>query len=59
VNRVLVIGATGRVGRQVVFQLQAKGAEVSAVVRGPDAVSFPSEVEVVRGDVTIPESLDS
>jgi uncharacterized protein YbjT (DUF2867 family) len=59
VNRVLVIGATGRVGRQVVSQLQAKEAPVTAVVRHPDAASFPSQVKVVRGDLTVPESLDS
>jgi uncharacterized protein YbjT (DUF2867 family) len=59
VNRVLVIGATGRVGRQVVSQLQATGAEVSALARNPDAACFPSEVEVVRGDLSVPQSLDA
>lgn len=58
-NRVLVIGATGRVGRQIVSQLPATGAEVRALARNPDTVCFPSEVEVVRGDLTIPESLDA
>jgi uncharacterized protein YbjT (DUF2867 family) len=59
VNRVLVIGSTGRVGREVVAQLQARDAEVSALARNPDAAKFPSEVEVVRGDLTVPESLDA
>jgi uncharacterized protein YbjT (DUF2867 family) len=58
VNRVLVTGATGRVGREVVSQLQAGGAEVSALVRNPDTAEFSSEVEVVRGDLTVPESLE-
>jgi NAD(P)-dependent dehydrogenase (short-subunit alcohol dehydrogenase family) len=58
VNRVLVTGATGRVGREVVSQLQAGGAEVSALVRNPDTAKFSSEVEVVRGDLTVPESLE-
>jgi uncharacterized protein YbjT (DUF2867 family) len=57
-NRVLVIGSTGRVGREVVAQLQARDAKVSALVRNPNAASFPSGVEVVRGDLTAPESLD-
>jgi uncharacterized protein YbjT (DUF2867 family) len=41
--------------------LPAAGAEVRALARNPDAVRFPSavsEVEVVRGDLTVPESLD-
>ncbi len=58
-NRVLVVGATGRVGREVVGQLQARGAEVSALARNPNAASFPPEVEVVRGDLSVPESLDA
>ena len=58
VNRVLVIGATGRVGRQVVSQLHAAGVGVSALARNPDTACFPSPVEVVRGDLTVPESLD-
>jgi len=51
VNRVLVIGSTGRVGREVVGQLHARDAEVSALAGNPDAANFPSEVEVVRGDL--------
>src|ERR1700704_294258 len=58
-NRVLVIGSTGRVGREVVAQLQRRDAEVSALARNPDGVGFPSEVEVVRGDLAVPESLDA
>jgi len=58
-NRVLVIGATGRVGREVVSQLQTRDAEVSALARNPDVTSFPSKVKVVRGDLTIPENLDA
>ena len=57
-NRILVIGATGNVGRQVVSQLSATGAQVRALVRNPDTAGLPSHVEVVRGDLTLPESLD-
>uniref|UniRef100_Q01UX0 NmrA family protein n=1 Tax=Solibacter usitatus (strain Ellin6076) TaxID=234267 RepID=Q01UX0_SOLUE len=58
-NRVLVIGATGNVGRQVVSQLAAAGAKVRALARNPDTAALPSHVEVVRGDLTLPESLDA
>ncbi len=57
-NRTLIIGATGNVGRQVVSQLSATGAQVRALSRNPDAARFPQHVEVVRGDLARPESLD-
>jgi uncharacterized protein YbjT (DUF2867 family) len=58
-NPILVIGGTGTVGSQVLSQLSAKGAQVRAMVRNPGAARFPPEVEVVRGDLTLPETLDS
>jgi uncharacterized protein YbjT (DUF2867 family) len=58
-HRVLVIGATGNVGRQVVSQLQATGAQVRALTRHPDAAGVPPQVEVVRGDLNLPETLDA
>ena len=57
-NRVLVIGATGNVGRQVLSELPVTGAQVRALARDPDAVRLPPHVEVVRGDLTLPETLD-
>lgn len=57
-NRILVIGATGRVGRHVVSQLLTTGAQVRALLRNPDAAGLPPEVEVVRGDLTLPETMD-
>jgi uncharacterized protein YbjT (DUF2867 family) len=57
-NRILVIGATGRVGRKVISQLSGTGAEVRALVRNPQAADLPAWVEVVRGDLTAPETLD-
>jgi uncharacterized protein YbjT (DUF2867 family) len=36
-NRILVIGGTGNVGRQVVYQLGATGARFRAMTRNPDA----------------------
>jgi uncharacterized protein YbjT (DUF2867 family) len=57
-NRILVTGCTGNVGRQVVEQLAAAGARFRAMTRHPDAAGLPPQVEVVRGDLTVPETLD-
>jgi uncharacterized protein YbjT (DUF2867 family) len=57
-NRILVIGATGNVGRQVLSQLPAAGAQVRALTRNPYATRLPPQVEVMRGDLTLPETLD-
>jgi uncharacterized protein YbjT (DUF2867 family) len=57
-NRILVIGGTGNVGRQVVHQLRGTGARFRVMTRNPDAAGLPPEVEVVRGDLTVPETLD-
>src|SRR6266849_8987427 len=58
-NRILVIGGTGTVGRQVVSRLEAMGAQVRALLRNPAAAQLPPQVEVLRGDLTLPETLDS
>jgi len=58
-NPILVTGSTGNVGRHVVDQLIAAGAQFRAMTRDPDAARVPAHVDVVRGDLTIPESLDS
>ncbi|HLK46764.1 MAG TPA: NAD(P)H-binding protein [Bryobacteraceae bacterium] len=58
-NRILVIGATGTVGREVVSQLAEAGASIRALVRNPDAARLPPMVELTRGDLTVPETLDA
>jgi uncharacterized protein YbjT (DUF2867 family) len=53
----LVTGATGNVGREVVAALAARGEGVRAVVRDPARASAPAGVELVQGDLELPESL--
>ncbi|HZA15282.1 MAG TPA: NAD(P)H-binding protein [Pseudonocardiaceae bacterium] len=54
--KILVSGATGTVGTQVVQQLAEAGADVRALVRNPDAATLPDGVETVRGDLSDPPS---
>jgi uncharacterized protein YbjT (DUF2867 family) len=55
---VLVTGATGRVGRAVVDLLTDARVPVRALTRRTEAaVTLPASVEVVTGDLTMPESL--
>jgi uncharacterized protein YbjT (DUF2867 family) len=56
---VLVTGATGRIGRAVVGLLIDAGVPVRALTRRPGAAALPADVEVVTGDLTVPESLDA
>jgi uncharacterized protein YbjT (DUF2867 family) len=58
-HRILITGATGNVGGQVLTQLAAAGTQVRALARNPDAARLPPQVQVVRGDLTIPETLDA
>jgi uncharacterized protein YbjT (DUF2867 family) len=55
-KRTLVIGATGNVGRQVISQLIATNVRVRALTRNPDSANLPAQVEIVRGDLTIPDT---
>jgi uncharacterized protein YbjT (DUF2867 family) len=55
---VLVTGATGRVGRVLVDELLRAGVPVRALTRRPAAAALPSTVEIVAGDLTVPESLE-
>ena len=52
-------GATGRIGRAVVAELLRAGVPVRALTRRPDAAGLPASVEVVAGDLTVPESLEA
>ena len=54
---ILVTGATGTVGRQVVEQLVKRGADVRTLVRDPAKADFPAGVAVVQGDLLDVDSL--
>ncbi|MET9818541.1 MULTISPECIES: NAD(P)H-binding protein [unclassified Streptomyces] len=54
---ILVTGATGNVGRNVVRQLVEKGRDVRALTRRTRAGVFPQGVQVHEGDLTRPETL--
>jgi uncharacterized protein YbjT (DUF2867 family) len=48
---ILVTGATGTVGRNVVDQLLRRGADVRALVRNPANANLPAGVEIAPGDL--------
>ncbi|MEU2031084.1 NAD(P)H-binding protein [Nocardia amamiensis] len=54
---ILVTGATGNVGAEVVQALAAAGAPVRALVRDPQRAVVPEGVEAMAGDLTSPETL--
>lgn len=56
-GKILVTGATGTIGAQIVPQLLAKGADVRVLVRDPAKAQGFSGVEVVVGDLSRPETL--
>jgi uncharacterized protein YbjT (DUF2867 family) len=59
-SRCLVTGATGYIGGCLVPRLLEAGLQVRAMARNPDKlakVPWRDDVEVVRGDLTEPESL--
>lgn len=48
----LVTGASGTVGDEIVRALLARGTALRARSRDPESVDLGPEVEVVRGDLT-------
>ena len=54
---ILVTGATGNVGHQVIEHLVKRGADVRALVRDPSKAAFPAGVSVVQGDFLDIDSL--
>jgi putative NADH-flavin reductase len=56
--RLLVVGATGSLGRLAVTEAAQRGHDVAALVRDPARANLPEPVVKVRGDVLDPASLD-
>src|SRR5262245_5256716 len=54
---VLITGATGNVGREVVKLILDEGGHVAAVSRNPAAASLPAKAHVIAGDPSQPQSL--
>ena len=54
---ILVIGATGRLGRHVVEQLVARNASVRVLTRDPAKAAFPTGVDIAKGDLLDIDSL--
>ncbi|MBF6335090.1 NAD(P)H-binding protein [Nocardia abscessus] len=49
---IVITGATGTIGSEIIRQLSARGTAIRAVTRDPDRAEVPAGVEVVRGDYT-------
>jgi uncharacterized protein YbjT (DUF2867 family) len=54
---ILVTGATGNVGRELVKLLVAEGAPLTAVTRNPAGAGLPDTVRTVAGDPSRPDTL--
>ncbi|WP_327111400.1 NAD(P)H-binding protein [Nocardia sp. NBC_01730] len=49
---IVITGATGTIGSEIIRQLADRGEQVRAVTRDPGRAEVPAGVEVVRGDYT-------
>jgi uncharacterized protein YbjT (DUF2867 family) len=54
---ILISGATGNVGGELLRQLRAEGTAVRALTRDAAKAALPADVEVVEGDFAAPQSL--
>ncbi|GAA1939491.1 NAD(P)H-binding protein [Kitasatospora viridis] len=51
---ILIIGATGTVGRATIDVLAAQGRKVTAITRSPQSARLPETVTVLQGDPAVP-----
>ena len=58
-GRVLVTGASGQIGSEVVSQLRGTGCRIRAMTRNPRSAAQPADVEIVSGDLSAPATLDA
>ena len=57
--RILVTGATGKVGRHLAAQLHGSGHTVRALTRNPASAELPAGIEAITGDLTDITSLEA
>jgi uncharacterized protein YbjT (DUF2867 family) len=57
-SKILVAGATGTVGRELLTQLSERDIAVRGLVHDPESADLPVCVELVRGDLADPASLN-
>jgi len=55
--RMLVVGATGGLGQDIVADAVSRGHHTAALLRNPARATFAEAVEIVQGDVLHPASL--
>jgi uncharacterized protein YbjT (DUF2867 family) len=58
-QHILVTGATGHIGSEVVSQLRGTGCRLRAMSRNPRAARLSPDVELVCGDLSAPDTLDA
>jgi len=58
-KRIVVFGATGPTGRQVVELGERRGHKMTAFVRSPDKAQFPASVDLVQGDAFDQEAVSA
>jgi len=56
--RILVTGATGNIGREVIAQLRTANVPVRGLSRNPSQARFDDGIDIVGGDLTAPDTLD-
>jgi hypothetical protein len=49
--KVLVVGATGGLGQDVVAESLSRGHQTAALARDPSGATLPQAVQIVKGDV--------
>jgi uncharacterized protein YbjT (DUF2867 family) len=57
-DTIVVTGATGTIGRQLIPRLAVTGARIRALVRDPATAHYGASVEVVAGDMSRPATLE-
>ena len=57
---ILIVGATGGVGKKVVQKLQEKNYQIRALVRDIERAKniLGNKIEIIEGDITLPETLN-